>query len=161
MPTIGTLQGQPLTEPVLPINSLTEFLEEVRGLFDNAVYHWDQLLFKRKFRMGIRDAWTELRIRFNEVIRNLGLPEFEEKLREAGLDGIQLTLKLDVLNDVWEQFKERGLVSLLLDVLEWIGIYLDSLAMVFPQIEGVKEFVDVVTSLISQNENLTGHKAAS
>jgi hypothetical protein len=36
-------------DPTLPID-LKQFLDEIRKLFDNVVYHWDQLLFEEEFR---------------------------------------------------------------------------------------------------------------
>ena len=160
MPTPVSSPGQPLTESTLPINVLSEFLEESRGLCDNIIYHWDQLLFKRKFRPSLRSVWDELRLIFDEVLTKINLPDFKEKLREAGLDGSQLRLKLDMINDVWARFQERGLVTLLQDVLEWISVYLGSLTKAFPELEAVNEFIDAIRWLISQNEKLTGHEAA-
>jgi hypothetical protein len=150
----------PLTEPTLPISDLSGFLDEVQSLFDNIVYYWDQLLFKRNIRQRLRDAWNELRQRFDNVRRSIGLPTYTEQLRDAGLDGQQLMLKLEALSDVWRRFHDRGLSSLLQNVLEWITACLDSLAKVFPQLEAVKEFANAITLLISQNERLTGHEAA-
>jgi hypothetical protein len=60
MPTEANPEPEPtfpgLTNPSLPINTVRKLLEEAKGLFDNIVYYWDQLLFKRSFRQRLRDA---------------------------------------------------------------------------------------------------------
>src|SRR5262245_8743084 len=112
-----------LTEPVLPIDTLSSFLDEVRGLLDNVVYYWDQLLFKRDIRASLRAAWNALRQRIAGGWASLtdapGAGGYTARLSDAGLDGAQLALKLRVLSDTWKRFHERGTVPLLRDVLEW------------------------------------------
>ena len=52
--------------PTLPIRDLKQFLEEIRKLFDNVVYHWDYILFEEEFRPRSKAAWEELRPIFED-----------------------------------------------------------------------------------------------
>src|SRR4029453_17064278 len=113
-----------------------KLLEEAKGLFDNIVYYWDQLLFKRSFRQRLRDAWGELR----DILANLATElrdnitdTIKNDLRRVGFDGNQLKLKLDTLTEIWSRFHENEL-PFLKDLLEYLSVCFDSLAKAFPQL---------------------------
>ena len=138
--------------PTLPIKDLREFLAEVRKLFDNVVYHWDQFLFEEEFRPRLEKAWKELRPRIPEWQTQVDLPTHESGFRNAGLRGAQLTLKLEGLNSAWNRFKSRGTVRLLRNVLGWINAILGSMAQVIPGVEALKELKEAIERLITADE---------
>src|SRR6185503_3699278 len=111
----------PLTMPDLPIDSLKDFLEEVRKLFDNITYHWDQILIPAEFREPLVEAWDELRPAITRLKDEVDSPYNETKLEEAGLSGKQLQLKLGILNRIWQKFKDTGTAKLLRKLLGWIN----------------------------------------
>lgn len=146
----------PLTDPKLPIADLDGLLEEVPALLDNIVYYWDQLLFMIDVRPALQNGWGELRQRIAESWSSFkaDLGQTSSKLNDAGLSGEQLKLKLSVINDLWDRFKNRGTPGRLRDLIEWIEALFDSIAKVVPQIEALKEFVVLVKGLINQTERL-------
>jgi hypothetical protein len=79
-----TTLSPPLTMPDLPIDSLKDFLEEVRKLFDNITYHWDQILIPAEFREPLVEAWDELRPAIPRLKDEVDSPNNETKLEEAG-----------------------------------------------------------------------------
>jgi hypothetical protein len=158
MPTSAYPTPPPYWLPPLRIRTHSEFLEEIKGLFDNITNYWDQILFKESFRDSIRKAWDETK-RYIGVIQ-IG-PDKEEDRRREGLEGEQWKLKLDIINDIWSRFRSRGLPSLLQDLLEIAGSVVESLAKVYPALGALKEIIDSVRWLIGQNEKLTGHEATA
>ena len=140
-----------LTMPDLPIDSLKDFLEEVRKLFDNITYHWDQIFIPAEFRGRLVDAWDELRPAITRLKDEVDSPYNETKLEEAGLSGNQLQLKLGILNRIWEKFKDSGTAKLLRKLLGWINKILESLAMAIPGGEAVKELKDAIEELMDSD----------
>jgi hypothetical protein len=88
MPTEANPEPEPtfprLMNPSLPINTVRKLLEEAKSLFDNIVYYWDQLLFKRSFRQRLRDAWGELR----DILANLAT-ELSDNMTETVQNGLR------------------------------------------------------------------------
>jgi hypothetical protein len=141
----------PLTTPNLPIDNLEDFLEEVRKLFDNIAYHWDQILIPAEFREPLVEAWDELRPAIVTLKDEINSPDHETKLKEAGLSGKQLQLKLGILNRAWEKFKDTGTAKLLRKLLDWINKILESLGAALPGGEAVKELKDAIEELMGSD----------
>ena len=141
----------PLTMPDLPIDNLEDFLEEVRKLFDNITYHWDQILIPAEFRKPLVEAWDELRPAIASLKDEVNSDDNATKLEEAGLSGKQLQLKLGILNRVWEKFKDTGTAKVLRKLLGWINKILASLGAVLPGGEAVKELKEAIEELMGSD----------
>src|SRR5437763_13691635 len=63
-------------------------------------------LFPDEFRQLIRDAWMEIEQEetFPELERQISTAE-ENELRDVGLLGSQLSLKLGIFDNAWEEFR--------------------------------------------------------
>jgi hypothetical protein len=131
-------------------------LAESQALIDNIVYHWDQLLIKRKFREHLRNAWGELRNVFDTVRGNIrqNYESLRSRLQEIGFEGYQGTLKLGTLTDIWSRFRENG-VPFLKDLLEYLSVAFESLSEVFSPLKAVKELVDSVKWFLSPSKDWT------
>lgn len=153
-----SIQGYPqLTTPILPIRTVTTFLEEIRGLLDNLVYYWDQIFFKDMFRQRIKFAWNNVRAQIQRVIDDLGntAGNLASQLGELGLSpGPQLDLKLATINDAWNYINKRGMTVGLEILLEGISVFLESMSKEFPYVESIKEFVDYLKYAITLTKNI-------
>lgn len=137
--------------PTLPIRDLKQFLEEIRKLFDNVVYHWDYILFEEEFRPRSKAAWEELRRIFEDWQEQVSTTPARD-LQNAGLLEAQLDLKLGGLSSAWSRFKERGTVRLLRNVLGCINAILGSMPQVIPGVEALKELKEAIERLITADE---------
>ena len=129
----------PLTHP--PINDLNDFLNEVEKLFDDIIEKWGDLLFREEYRQPLADAWYELKDALPALKTRVSDPssELEDRLKEVGLSGRQLSAKLLGLNSVWERFRKFGTIKLLRKLLEFINDVLGSLGVAVPGIEALDE----------------------
>lgn len=89
-------------------------------------------------------------------------------IKDAGLIGANLRLKADLLNHLWEKvigkIKEIGseltnlwdrrIVPYLSDFLKYLNVLLGSIVSVFPPLEIVKEFKDLIECASITNEEL-------
>jgi hypothetical protein len=140
----------PLTKPNFEeFNSLNRFFEEVEGFFINIVFHWDQVLLPKKYRDRIQQVWPEI----GRTLRNIisGNLTATQNFNDAGLESgsNQLTLKLEVLSDIWKKFNENGSPRLLKGVLRVINLILGSISTEMKMAEKIKEFGEFLENLIS------------
>lgn len=145
-----------LTNPVLRVNNIRELFTEVRGLLDNVVYYWNQILFRDdELKPQIASAWEDVKSQALNVAAEEFSSANSNDLKNAGLaeGSAQLGLKLKILNDLWDRFKQVGGVRSLTNLLDYLSVLFDSLSKVFPQLEACKEFVDALKWLTSRGEN--------
>ena len=97
------------------------------------------------------EAWDELRPAIVMLKDEVNSPDHATKLKEAGLSGKQLQLKLGILNRAWEKFKDTGTAKVLRKLLSWINKILESLGAVLPGGEAVKELKDAIEELMGSD----------
>ena len=135
--------------PKLPITTLSEFTEEVSGLLENIVGPWSQILLKEDVRQPATDALNNLKSIQARVGQVFPAGLDPTQLSEVGLaPGPQQFIKFKGLNDEWEGFNNEGTVTRLERVLGWIIHILGSIALVYREVEAVKEFVETIAKLI-------------
>lgn len=125
---------------------LADFIVGTKDILQQVV-DWRGLLFREELRQPIVDAWQELGLAFEDVMKGLVEGEGNElvsddQLRSLGLTGKQLELKLTGFNDAWNRFRQWGSVKLLKKLLDWIDIILGSLASIIPGADAIEEFKD-------------------
>ena len=148
---MGALTQMSVYTPILPIRTLEEFLNETESLFDNITGPWAQLLSEQSDRQNLLDAWTDLK---NDllVIKSEVTSADPQKLKDAGLNGKQLTSKLGWISRAWERFHKSGTVKLLRKLLQWINVLLGSIAKLIFKGEAIKELKEAIEKLIRPSE---------
>jgi hypothetical protein len=141
--------------PKTTVKNLSEFLDEVEKLFDDIIGKWGDLLFKKKFRQPLAEAWSELKITLLNLKQEIKNPSYElqNKLKEVGLSEKQLSAKLLGLNDVWERFREYGTVKLLKKLLDFINDVLGSLGAAVPGIEALEELKKLIEKWLDDEDD--------
>jgi hypothetical protein len=123
---------------------LETFLDRTKDLFQRIVDARD-FLFPQRVRDDINAAWMD--IEKKNVIRDAKQAVshiLRDRAEEVGLSGPQLALKKSIFNEVWANFDLFGGKKWLKKLLEFINKLLDSLKVLFPPLEGVKEFKDAI-----------------
>lgn len=139
-----------------PRQPLIKFLSYVRDLLDKLVYgnraalaedsSQGQGILDDDFIDDLESAWMEVQPQFIDVINSIGRAK-DDALQQHGLWGVQLRLKLRIVNFFDRQFRTKGKSALkrLLDVIDDL---LDSISDVVPGAKAIGEFKDAVKNCI-------------
>ena len=102
-------------------------------------------------------AWTEIRPHFHEVRMKL-TPETDaisdefrdlwKRLRRYGLTGTHLKLKITLFDKLWKNFKETKEYRWTKRLLATMNSLFGSLSSIFPGMEAVREFKDVLEQIV-------------
>jgi len=153
MPEQINIGDIPLSNPRFDnFNSLTRLFEEIEGLYINIVYHWAPVLFPKKYRNLIKQAWQEIAGTLRNIIRGGSASLIQgTNWIDAGLEerSAQLSLKLEVLRDTWKKFDESGSSRQLQGVIKVINLILGSISTEMKIVEKIKEFGEFIDCLIS------------
>jgi hypothetical protein len=108
------------------ITHIDQFILEIEQLFDKIAGPWSALLFREKYRQSINRAWSAIKrtvVAIRNSVSELVINAVRE-LEEAGLAGAQLHLKLECLNEAWEQFYQNGSTCEKDDTLTYVPFFL-------------------------------------
>lgn len=104
-------------------------------------------IFADELRDSMREAWIEIRPRFEEAeARVLEVPE--ERLVGYGLAGAQLEFKLNVITWVWQRYLQSGGKDMLRKLLNAIDTLLKSILGVIAVGDAIVEFKESLESSI-------------
>lgn len=142
----ATLSNQQLA--MEKVDSMPEFLELTVAVLNNAVYNWSLLLIPQVHRDLIEQAWSQCLDDLNQVDWDAELSY--ANMAKVGLSGVQLGLKLGLLNEAVSLFKAESGVSRLLNVLDWLNKILGSAVIAAPALEPIKEMKEIIEGIIKR-----------
>lgn len=161
MPELIEIGDIPLSKPDFNnFDNLHGLFEEIEGLYINIVYHWAPVLFPKKYRDMIKQAWQEIAGTLRSIVRGNSSAELEDDREDrkdiwndAGLRSLsnQLRLKLEVLCDAWKKFDENGSSRQLQGVIKIINLILGSICTEMKMVEKIKEFGEFIEAILSGN----------
>lgn len=104
-----------------------------------------------QYQVRLQELWQlqELRIGQASELRLESGEELDSRLELAGLTGQELELKRLLYEDAVTGYEERPTPTRFADVLAAADVTLNSLALILPIVEGVKELKEVIEHLFS------------
>jgi len=133
---------------------LPQFLDCVRWVLDRITGAWNNIFIVKHRRPIMRSAYDDLVNRnvFGETKSQATAAANQEKLKDAGLTGIQLSMKLEKFLDIWRNFWTNGGIRWLDRVLGWMNKILKSLAAAVPGGEAIAELKDACEEEIKDTD---------
>lgn len=139
---------------------LAEAQPERIGIFLSDVMSWLQVLiaaqyvlFYQPMREPLRAAYEEVRDRHEELVTELEYVDVE-RLRENGLTGESLRMKLTGYLTARNRFWRRGGIKYLKLMLKWINTILGSIAAALPPAHALTEVKDAIERVIEDTEEM-------
>ena len=148
------------------VSRLIDALRSSREVMSLIVEH-HSALFKKDIGAYVSKAWPEVKGHFDIVEKELLKPDphISKRLSFAGLDGVQLDLKLKGFNASYENLKlfkllgffdstkKKALRKLLLKILKWINILLGSISSLIPAGEAIKEYKEAIEAGLEEGDD--------
>jgi hypothetical protein len=127
------------------MESLEEFLQELRSVLEEATYSGDGLVPAYLSPLLI-EAWPEVATKYEALEYAVQSGEYETRLQEAGLRGPQFRVKAEGFRRHLSIFRKDTprKPKWLKKVLGWADIILGSLASVIPGGDAVQEFKEAI-----------------
>jgi len=153
------------------IQILIKFLRYTQEILESIVKTPQDYILNEfaKDQSFISDVWKEVSPKIVEVIEKLNLAKQNifRKLSEVGLSGHQLRFKWESFLRHREQFAKKRTNRILRRLLGCINAILRSLSNVFPSIDAVNEFKEIIEHMLkvdrrkprdlgSKKENIQG-----
>ena len=128
------------------VHSLRNFLDEVVELF-NTLDRCQEVLFRSGFRRQLGPVLHDAVERLTRLSdsKEINDPEHSERMRDAGLSGPHLALKLESFSSSLQSFRDTASEERLDEALDKAGIILKSLASAIPHFGSfAQELIDFV-----------------
>ncbi len=137
------------------IQILIQFLSHTQEILESIVktpqdYILNEFAKDQEMRSFLSDAWKEVSLKIGEVIEKLNLAKQNtfRKLSEVGLSGHQLRFKWESFLRHRERFAKGRTNRMLRRLLGCINAILRSLSNVFPSIDAVNEFKEIIEQML-------------
>jgi len=137
------------------IQILIKFLRRTEEILESIVktpqdYILNEFAKDQEMMSSLSDAWKEVSPKISEVIEKLTLAKQNifRKLSEVGLSGHQLRFKWESFLRHREQFAKKRTNRMLRRLLGCINTILRSLSNVFPSIDAVNEFKEIIEHML-------------
>jgi len=143
---------------------LVDFLKGLERLLDFVVKNPDGMV-PTELHPYLKPAWRRVRPRFAPAIAALEIVQLSE-LKEAGLTGAELDLKLAALRHVVSKFVRafreewRSVPKILAAVLGMAGVIIDSIPWLHELLEAIREFTSFVEKSADVVDSYVGEDVA-